>query len=112
MAFPPEPRPAGTPADAPPPLPPELAGTLAGLEGAGEAPPSRRVPRTRTTAIRFGVCAGAASLVLLIIFVAQNTGTVELSFLWLRGRISLAPAMLVAGLCGALIATAVSAARR
>jgi len=115
MAFPPEPRPSTTPADVPPPLPPELAGTLAGLEGAGEAPPPRRaptrVPRTRTSAIWFGVWAGAVALILLIIFVAQNTGTVELSFLWMQVRISLALAMLIAGLCGALIAMAVAAAR-
>ena len=35
-------------------------------------------------------------LILLIIFVAQNTGNVRLSFLWMEGQISLALAMLIA----------------
>jgi uncharacterized integral membrane protein len=114
MAYPSENRPLTPAEDAPPPLPPELAGTLAGLEGAGEAPPRRehaKVPRTRTSAVWFGVWAGALSLILLIIFVAQNTGAVKLSFLWLDGQIPLALAMLIAGVCGAFIAMAVASVR-
>ncbi|MEU7906612.1 lipopolysaccharide assembly protein LapA domain-containing protein [Actinoplanes sp. NPDC049118] len=116
MAYPPEDRPVAAPEDgAPPPLPPELAGTLAGLEGAGKAPPPRRpdtaVPRTRTSAVWFGVWAGAVALILLIIFVAQNTGNVRLSFLWMDGQISLALAMLIAGVCGAFVAMAVASVR-
>jgi len=114
MVFPSENRPPTPAEDAPPPLPPELAGTLAGLEGAGEAPPRREpsgVPRTRAGAVWFGVWAGALGLILLIIFVAQNTGNVRLSFLWFDGRIPLALAMLIAGVCGALIALAVASVR-
>jgi uncharacterized integral membrane protein len=116
MAYPPEDRPNAAPEDdAPPPLPPELAGTLAGLAGAGKAPPPRRpdtsVPRTRTSAVWFGVWAGAVALILLIIFVAQNTGNVRLSFLWMQGQISLALAILIAGLCGAFVAMAVASVR-
>lgn len=115
MAYPSEKRPLNPAEDAPPPLPPELAGTLAGLEGAGEAPPPRRaavrVPRTRTSAVWFGVWAGAVALILLIVFVAQNTGNVRLSFLWLDGQIPLALAMLIAGVCGAFIAMAVASVR-
>jgi uncharacterized integral membrane protein len=48
---------------------------------------------------------------LLIIFVAQNTGNVRLSFLWLDGQIPLALAMLIAGVCGALVAMAVASVR-
>jgi uncharacterized integral membrane protein len=69
------------------------------------------VPWTRTSAIWFGVWAGVVALILLIIFVAQNTGNVRLSFLWMEGRIPLALAMLIAGVCGAVIAMAVAAAR-
>ena len=113
MTHEPDQRSSDTPVDTPPPLPPELAGTVAGLEGAGEAPPSRRgrVAGTRTSAIWFGVWAGVVALILLIIFVAQNTGNVRLSFLWMEGQISLALAILIAGVCGALIAMAVAAAR-
>lgn len=112
MVHEPEQRPSAPPADTPPPEP---AGTSAGLEGTGGAPASGRgragVPWTRTSAIWFGVWAGVMALILLIIFIAQNTGNVRLSFLWMEGQISLALAMLVAGVCGALIAMAVAAAR-
>jgi uncharacterized integral membrane protein len=113
MATEPERRPSIAD-DTPPPLPPELAGTLAGLAGAGDPPSARgrsRVPWTRTSAVWFGVWAGAVALILLIVFVAQNTGTVRLSFLWMQGQIPLALAILIAGVCGALVAMAVAAAR-
>jgi uncharacterized integral membrane protein len=85
------------------------------LQPAGDASTVRRetvrVPRTRTSAVWFGVWAGAAALILLIIFVAQNTASVAISFLWLDGRIPIALALLIAGLCGALVAMAIAAAR-
>jgi uncharacterized integral membrane protein len=80
----------------------------------GRPPPPERpvkVPRTRTSAVWFGVWAGVVALILLIIFVGQNTASVEINFLWLSGRISLALALLIAGVCGAIIAMAVAAAR-
>lgn len=58
-----------------------------------------------------GVWAGVAALILLIIFVAQNTASVEITFLGLEGRISLALALLIAGVAGAVIAMAVGALR-
>jgi uncharacterized integral membrane protein len=58
-----------------------------------------------------GVWAGVLVVILLIIFVAQNTAGVEINFLWMSGRISLALAMLIAGVAGAIIAMAVAAAR-
>jgi uncharacterized integral membrane protein len=69
------------------------------------------VPRTRTSAVWFGVWAGVAALILLIIFVAQNTRGVEINFLWMHGRIPLALGLLIAGVCGALVAMAVGAVR-
>jgi uncharacterized integral membrane protein len=76
--------------------------------------PRRRpasVPWTRTSAAWFGVWAGVAALILLIIFVAQNTSSVEINFLWMHGRIPLALGLLIAGVCGALIAMAVAGIR-
>jgi len=117
MAYPSEhdPFPAHDPSRKPdsPPLPDELAQTLAGLEPAGEAParPNPRVPRTRTSAVWFGVWAGVAALILLIVFVAQNTGGMQISFLWMEGQIPIALALLIAGVAGALIAMAVASVR-
>ena len=69
------------------------------------------VPRTRAGAVWFGVWAGALALILLIIFVAQNTSGVQITFLWMEGQISLALALLIAGVCGALVALAVASVR-
>jgi uncharacterized integral membrane protein len=69
------------------------------------------VPRTRTSAAWFGVWAGAVVLVLLIIFIAQNTGAVEITFLWMHGSLPLALALLVAGVGVAIVAMGVAAAR-
>lgn len=119
MALPSEHEPFPTPPDpnrkpASPPLPDELAQTLAGLEPAGEAPatPAKRdIPLTRTGAAWWGIWAGVAILILLIIFVAQNTAAVQITFLWMEGQIPAALALLIAGVAGAIIAMAVAAAR-
>lgn len=112
MAYPPENRPAPA-SDAIHPLPDELAQTLAGLEPPGDAPAKRgeKPPHTRTGAVWFGVWAGAAALIVLIVFVAQNTGNVRINFLWMDGLIPLALALLIAGVAGAVIAMAVASAR-
>jgi uncharacterized integral membrane protein len=112
MAYPPENRPAPA-SDAIPPLPDELAQTLAGLDPPGDAPAKRgeKPPHTRTGAVWFGVWAGAAALIVLIVFVAQNTGNVRINFLWMDGLIPLALALLIAGVAGAVIAMAVASAR-
>ena len=96
MAYPPENRPAPA-SDAIHPLPDELAQTLAGLDPPGDAPAKRgeKPPHTRTGAVWFGVWAGAAALIVLIVFVAQNTGNVRINFLWMDGLIPLALALLV-----------------
>jgi uncharacterized integral membrane protein len=70
-----------------------------------------KVTPTRTSAMWLGVWAGVLVVILLIIFVAQNTASVEINFLWMSGQISLALAMLIAGVAGAIIAMAVAAAR-
>ena len=99
-------------ADAAPPLPDELAQTLAGLGPAGEAPP-RRGAGTRRSGPGLAppaVWVGAAALLLLFVFVVQNTGGVEIGFLWMHGRVPLALALLLAGIAGAVIARAVGTA--
>jgi putative membrane protein len=69
------------------------------------------VPWTRTSAAWLGIWAGVVVLVLLIIFMAQNTGRVEITFLWLHGTIPLALALLIAGVGVAIIAMAIATAR-
>jgi putative membrane protein len=73
--------------------------------------PGTGVPHTRTGAAWFGIWAGAFVLVLLIIFIAQNTGKVEINFLWLHGTIPLALALLIAGVGVAILAMVIATAR-
>ena len=72
---------------------------------------SNRVPRTRTGAVWFGICVAAVAMVVLIVFMLQNTRSVEVSFLWMHGSVPLALALLVAGFGVAILAMAVGEAR-
>jgi lipopolysaccharide assembly protein A len=78
-------------------------------------PPSatgrQEVSRTRTSAAWLGVCTAAVVLVVLIIFMLQNTGRVEVSFLWMQGSLPLAMALLIAGVGAALLTMMVGVAR-
>ena len=68
-------------------------------------------PRTRISATWFGVCAAALTLTVLIVFMLQNTRSVEVSFLWLHGSVPLALALLVASVGTAIAVIVVGAAR-
>jgi len=75
------------------------------------APPARGVPRTRTGAAWVGICAVALSSVALVIFMLQNTRSVEVTFLWMHGTLPLALALLVAAIGVAILAIIVGTAR-
>ncbi len=70
-----------------------------------------RVPRTRTGATWFGICAAALLSVVLIVFMFQNTGNVRVDFLWMNGSLPLALALLIAAVGAALLTMVVGAAR-
>ena len=76
-------------------------------------PPAPTAPRmfTRISAAWLGVWAGIVVVILLIVFIAQNTAGVRIRFLWMDGTIPTALALLIAGVGGAIIAMAVAAAR-
>ena len=73
--------------------------------------PPRKVPHTRTGATWFGICAAAATLVVLVVFMLQNTRSVEVSFLWMHGTLPLALGLLIAGLGSAVLVMVVGGAR-
>jgi uncharacterized integral membrane protein len=58
-----------------------------------------------------GICAAAAVLVVLIVFMLQNTRSVEITFLWMHGTLPLALALLIAGVGVAILAMVVGGAR-
>jgi uncharacterized integral membrane protein len=70
-----------------------------------------RVPRTRTGTAWVGVCVGAGIAIALLIFMAQNTRRVEISFLWMDTNTSLALTLLIAAVGGVLLTLIVGTAR-
>ena len=72
---------------------------------------TRPVPRTRAGAAWTGIGAAVASFVVLIIFMLQNTSSVEVRFLGMQGSLPLAVALLIAGVAAAIVAITVGAAR-
>jgi uncharacterized integral membrane protein len=75
------------------------------------ATPSRQAARTKTSTAWLGICLAAAVLVVLIVFMLQNTSSVEVTFLWMHGSLPLAIALLIAGVGAALLTMTVGVAR-
>jgi uncharacterized integral membrane protein len=106
------PEPAPDPPAEPTPAPADQL-PLTDNESAPAAAPttSRRVPRTRTGAAWVGLAAAALIAVALIVFLAQNTRSVEISFLWMSTNTSLAVALLIAAVGSTLLTLALGTAR-
>jgi uncharacterized integral membrane protein len=69
------------------------------------------MPRTRTGATWFGICVAAVLLVVLIVFMLQNTRSVEVNFFGMHGNLPLAMALLIAAVGAAIVTMVVGAAR-
>jgi uncharacterized integral membrane protein len=93
-----EPEPEQTEASTPPLAPPS----------ASERDPLRR---SRTSSAWFAVVGLAVLLLLLVIFIAQNTQDVEVSFLGWHGQAPLSVALLVAALVGIVLAVVAGSLR-
>jgi uncharacterized integral membrane protein len=66
---------------------------------------------TRTSAAWIGICVAAAVLVVLIVFMLQNTRSVEVTFLWMHPSLPLALALLIAAVGAAILALVIGTAR-
>ncbi|GID90661.1 lipopolysaccharide assembly LapA domain-containing protein [Amorphoplanes digitatis] len=73
--------------------------------------PTGQVPRTRAGSAWFGICAAALLSVVLIIFIGQNTGNVQVNFLGMEGSLPLALALLIAAVGTAILIMAVGTVR-
>jgi lipopolysaccharide assembly protein A len=100
-----EPQPSAEPAA---PLSPAQAGQARQADGAGR--PRRRM-HTRISGARTALIAGFVILVMVLIFVIQNAHTVSISYLGAHVHVSLAVALLLAVVAGALIMAAAETAR-
>lgn len=81
--------------------------------GSARPPPAPRARRrpTRIASIRMRLIAGIGALILLVIFISQNAHAVHITFFGAHGSVSLALALLVAAIAGALGMTAAGTAR-
>jgi lipopolysaccharide assembly protein A len=77
------------------------------------APPARKSGRTHTRirGMRTSLIAGFAVLIVVMIFIIQNAHAVNISFLGAHLRLSLAVALLLAVIAGALVMAAAGTAR-
>lgn len=67
--------------------------------------------RSRTGGAWVGVVAAAVLLILLVVFIAQNTDDVHISFLWIDGQAPLAVALLIAAVIGIALTAVVGTLR-
>jgi uncharacterized integral membrane protein len=97
-----------------PAAPRRTTATLPQPSANGSAPPSAPQPErshTRISGLRTGLIAGFAILIVVVIFIIQNTHAVNISFLGAHLHVSLAVALLVAAIAGALLMAAAGTAR-
>ena len=90
----PEPSASGQPYGQPPAM---GLGPAPGMDSQG------RVRRSRVSALWFGLIIAAILLILLVIFIAQNSGNVTVHYLGLHGSISLALALLLSAIIAVLL---------
>jgi lipopolysaccharide assembly protein A len=92
-------------------LPPQSAnGTSPQLPAAPSPPKSRRM-HTRISGMRTSLIAAIVGLIVVMIFIIQNAHAVNISFLGAHLRLSLAVALFLAAIAGALIMAAAGTAR-
>jgi lipopolysaccharide assembly protein A len=92
-------------------LPPPSVNGSAPAPPPGPAAPRRRGHHTRISGMRTALIAGIAVLIVVLIFIIQNAHTVRISFLGAHLQVSLAVALLLAAIAGALIMAAAGTAR-
>ncbi|MGP4057811.1 LapA family protein [Mycobacterium sp. 4D054] len=74
-------------------------------------PPKSAVHRTRAAALWAALTLGFLILIVLLVFIAQNTESVELAFLGWHWSLPLGVAILFAAVAGGLVTVAVGAVR-
>ena len=100
------PEPQGTTSTLPPP---SANGSAPPPPPHPPAPPAP--PRTRISGVRTGLITGVVALTVVMIFIIQNAHAVNISFLGAHLRLSLAVALLLAAIAGALAMAAAGTAR-
>lgn len=105
FASPDVPSTSGTPGT------PPLGNPTAAHSPAKAPPPESAVHRTRAAALWAALTLGFLVLIVLLIFIAQNTESAEFAFLGWRWSLPLGVAILFAAVAGGLLTVAVGAVR-
>jgi lipopolysaccharide assembly protein A len=92
-------------------LPPPSANGSAPAPPPASAAPRRRPLRTKISSARTALIAGVAVLIVVLIFIIQNAHAITINFFGAHLRLSLAVALLLAAVAGALIMAAAGTAR-
>jgi uncharacterized integral membrane protein len=79
--------------------------------GARQPTDSHSVPRTRTGSAWVGLGTAALVAVALVVFMLQNTARVDISFLWMTGRLPLGLILFIAVLGSILLTVTLGTAR-
>ena len=101
---------AAAPIEIPGPLPDPSANGSAPPRTAPQARP-RTALRTKISSMRTALIVGTAVLAVALIFVIQNAHSVDISFLGAHLHLSLAVALMLAAIGGALVMAAAGTAR-
>ncbi len=92
-------------------LPPQSANGTSPRPPATPRPAGAGRTHTRISGVRTGLIAGFVGLVVVMIFIIQNAHAVKISFLGAHLFLSLAVALVLAAIAGALIMAAAGTAR-
>ena len=92
-------------------MPPASANGSAPPRQPAPAAPRRRGLHTRISGLRTALIAGIVALTVVLIFIIQNAHAVSISFFGAHLQVSLAVALLLAAVAGALIMAAAGTAR-
>lgn len=74
-------------------------------------PPDHRIKRTRIGGLWVSLAAGGVVLLLLLIFILENSKTVDIAYFGFHGHLPLGVALLLAAVCGVLLVILAGTAR-
>lgn len=90
---------------------PKLPSTTSPADNTDPGPPESAVKFTRTASVWTSLTLGFLILIVLLVFITQNTESGQFAFLGWRWSLPLGVAMLLAAVCGGLITVLAGTAR-
>ena len=92
-------------------IPPQAAQEQQAPPPAAAAPPHHKIKRTRMSGLWVAVGCFAVILLLLLIFILQNSQKVDIAYMGAHGHLPLGVALLFAAVCGVLLVVLAGTAR-